>query len=591
MLLFTLLEFTASAQKVKYKDLFILLSAKQYEQAEPYLKKYLKENDDNPNADLFMGTIYHEKSGKNDMLLQTELMLLNMDSAVFFYDKANKGLTEKEIKRNEEYYEAYSRRDLRTGKFEIKLSDVKFDMEKRIQGLNDRKTKIKTLVAQYHSAESAYGKVSKAFSIVQDSFPGVKEFYLRADKKLIEDLKSITSKYDTFLIAFNDYKATAKVLGKTGYNQVLDQSDIQDFKKDGTGTADFTKDDLKIWDYKRWALYNLNVIEKEVGPSLENLISYDLELNKLREKLIRDSVSVKNDLTQLAGKQLTDNLIKFDPDPMPTAVFALKVSELEYGSTLIANKPLRDSADVNLRLGCLNAELAAIRKMDSLANNLLKRDVDQDVRNYRHFVTNSYGSISVLKNLITATKDFAVYEKLKKEKEWEITMQALKWIIDGRDSIPLFANALELNYKFKPLIIVEEDHTAGLVFADSIPKGYFYTITSSHLPDIKVNFTVDKKCFTRRALPITKGLSSKDAKGQVYFVLLYSESKVADKFPVTLAKIYRSDGLAWSYNYSFEMLPSELSYKTDTGELLIKISNPSGDTNVIVVDKSGKILK
>ena len=99
-----LLPFTyrAEAQKVKYKDLFILLNAKQYEQAAPFLKRYLRDNDDNPNAYLFMGSIYHDKAGKNDMLLQTDLMLTNMDSAVFFYGKANQGLTEKEIKRNEE---------------------------------------------------------------------------------------------------------------------------------------------------------------------------------------------------------------------------------------------------------------------------------------------------------------------------------------------------------------------------------------------------------------------------------------------------------------------------------------------------------
>ena len=590
-LILSLFARSAGAQKVKYKDLFILLNAKQYEQAEPFLKKYLRDNDDNPNAYLFMGTIYHEKATSNDMLLQTDLMLRNMDSAVFFYDKADKGVIEKEINRNEEYYEAYSRRDLRTGKFEIKLSDVKFDLEKRIQGLKDRKEKIKTLVAQYQNAEAAYGKVRNAFSDIQNSFPGIKEFYLRSDKKLLDELKTIVSRHDTFLIAFNDYKATAKLLGKTGYNQVLDPVDIQDFKKDGTSPSDFTKDDLKIWDYKRWAVFNLDVIEKQVAPLLEQLISYDIEINKLREKLIKDSVSVKNDLIQLAAKPLEINLKKFDSDPLPMAVYGMKISELEYTSTLIANKPLKDSADVNLRLIGLKSELTAIRKMDSLAGNLLQRNMDLDAENYKHFVVNAYGNLSVLKSLTKGTKDFAEREKLKKDKEWEDTMQALKWIVDGKDSIPLFTDALQLNYKFKPLIIVEDHFSAGLVFSDSTASGYFYTITSSHTRDVKVNFPVDKVSFRMRNLPVTKGMSSTDGKGQVYFVLLYGESKVGDKFPATLAKIYRSDGLAWSNNYQLEMLPSELLYKTDTGELSIKIYNPSGDSKIMVVDKNGKVLQ
>jgi hypothetical protein len=108
------------AQKVKYKDIFGLLSSKQYEQAEPFLKKYLQENDDNPNAFLFMGIIYQEKSLKNDILKQLPIVVKNTDSAVYFFNKAKSTINEKEIKRNDEYYQAYTRRDLRTGEFGVK---------------------------------------------------------------------------------------------------------------------------------------------------------------------------------------------------------------------------------------------------------------------------------------------------------------------------------------------------------------------------------------------------------------------------------------------------------------------------------------
>ena len=74
----------AAGQKIKYKDLFLLLNAKQYTEAEPFLKKYLKDNSDNPNALLFMGIIYHEKSNKGDVITQTEALKSNIDSAVIF---------------------------------------------------------------------------------------------------------------------------------------------------------------------------------------------------------------------------------------------------------------------------------------------------------------------------------------------------------------------------------------------------------------------------------------------------------------------------------------------------------------------------
>ncbi len=582
---------SALAQKVKYKDLFILLNAKKYDEAEPFLKKYLKDNDDNPNAYLFMGSILQDKAVKSDILLQTDVMLKTMDSAIFFYNKALQMMTEREINRNEEYYEAYSRRNQRTGKFEITLSDVKFDLEKRMQGLNDKKQRIKTLVDQFHSSQSAYLKVNNAFVSIQDKFSNLKEFYLRSDDKTKDDLRNIISRYDTFLIAFNDYKSTAKLLGKTGYNQVLDQSDIVDFKRDGTSLADFTKDDLKIWDYKRWAMQNLDVIEREVKPVLESLISVDAEINKLREKLIKDSVSVKSELGQMNNKLQASDLKKYDADPLPFAIFDMKISELEYSSTLIENKALKQASDVTKRLAGLKLELASVRKIDSLSVNLLKRNMDAEAENYAHFVTNAYGTLGVLKSLVKATNEYAVREKLKKEEEWEATMQSLKWLLDDKDSIPLFSDALQHNYKFKPLVIVTEDHTAGLVFNDSTANGYFYTITSSRLRDVKANFPVDKNVFTLRNLPVVKGMSATDGKGQVYFVLLYSESTVDSKFQATIAKIYRTDGLAWSTNYSLDMPPSELLYNADTGELSIKISNPSGENKIVVLDKTGKVVQ
>jgi len=576
------------AQKVKYKELFGLLSSKQYEQAEPFLKRYLKDNDDNPNAFLFMGIIFQEKASKNDVLKQTRLTIANMDSAIIFYDKAYKTITEKEIKRNDEYYQAYNRRDLRTGEFGVKLSDVQFDLEKKKEGLRERIDKVKMVKYYFVFADSLSKSSTALYKTIQDGYADEKQFYLRSDENLVAKLKALSVRFDSCTKMFDNYKNSASLLGKIGYNQALTLNDIKNFKKDGSSVADFYSDDIQSWDYKRFATDALGVIEKEVLPMRENLVNYDIEINKLREKMTHDSVSVKSDLTKLIEQLLLSQLKKFDPSPLPMHIFGVKIADLEYRSSLIEHKSFKDSADIKLHLGLIKSEMKSLQKLDSISEHLIALDMDDEVLNYNHFITNTFSNSIILKSYIKALNEYAEREKQLKTKELKGYQESLNWVINGLDSIPLapVTNANRPS-KFKPLITIEDKYTSGLSYTDSLSaSGYFYNITLSHKPQIKVSYPVDKNNFKLRRLPYIKALSFSDAAGQIFFVATYSERAEKEKYPVSIAKIYKSDGLAWSTNYSFGFIPKNITFKSETGELTV-----TGDAAQVVIDKNGKMLK
>lgn len=580
--------FTAAfGQKVKYKDLFVLLNAKQYDQSEPFLKKYLTENDDNPNAFLFMGIIFQEKAASNDVLKHTDIMVSNLDSAVIYYDKAYKEIDEKEIKRNDEYYQAYNRRDLRTGKFGVKLSDVQFDIEKKIEALKEKKALLKDLKKNYDDSELHYDKAQFLYKDVQLKYGNIKTLYLRSDESTTEDLNRIASVFDSSMVAFKSYKSVSSKMGKTGYNQEISLKEITDLAKDGASPANFMLDKLELWDFKRWAENTTGGIEKEIKPMRENLIAYDIEINKLREKLRKDSVSVKSDLTKLVDKILYGQLKKYDPNPMPMDVFGMKIAELEYLSELINHKLYKDSTSIKLHLQLTGAALKEINKLDSVSDKLAARNFDEEMKDYNHFITSAYGTSAVLKSLVKTTKDFAAREKQRKQSEYDHYAATLKWMLTEKDSIPLFMDVSDKS-KFKPLILVEEKYTGGFQLADTTATGYFSTINISRKGGVTATFPVDKIAFTRRSLPVAKALSASDTNGQVFYLLFYSEEKVMDKFPVTIVKIYRTDGLAWSNNFAFELLPVELSFQIESGEVSVKTSNPAGESKMVFIDKNGK---
>ncbi|MGC3946127.1 MAG: hypothetical protein QM762_16685 [Chryseolinea sp.] len=576
--------FPASAQKVKYKDIYALLSTKQYESAEPFLNRYLKETTDNPNAYLYKGIIYQEKASKDDVLKQTKRMQSNIDSAILFYDIAYKGINEKEIKRNGEYYAAYNRRDLRTGEFGVTLSDIQYDLEKRMEGLRERKDRIRMVKYYFGLADTLYQRSQLLYTSLQKSYPGERELLLRADDQLVKKLIALSQRFDSCVKAFDQYRSASGVMGKTGYNQTLEGQPIADFRTEGKTPADFYAAKVLLWDYTSFSERIKHSIEADILPMRQHLVAYDGEINKLREKLSANQISVRSDLTSLIDRLLMEQLRKYDKDPLPMDLFSLKIGDLEYRSMVIENKLKADTNSIHTRIDMAKQTYASAARLDSISSMLLARNIDTLALDYQYFIKDTYGSTAAVKDFIKSTHDFAVAAKASEQARLARLTESMRWIVSGADSIPLFTESNHSRYK--PLVLVDERYTAGVHYTDSIsPSGYLYSINPARTPEVKVNFPVEKGSFTEGRLPSTKALSFSDTAGNLYYILIYSELPDQDnKYTATLAKVYKSDGLAWSFNHKLAFVPKELQFATLTGELTIVGANGELTT----MDKSGK---
>ncbi len=577
---------TGWAQKVKYKDLIELLNARNYEVAEPFLKRYLKENTDNVSAYLYMAIVYQDKAQRNDILKQPDVLTDNIDSAIFFFEKVAPLITERELKRNDENYQMYLRRDARTAEFAIKISDVTLDIETRLKNIRERKEKIRNLNEHFRATERQYNAAQQIYSKIQNQFANDKEFYLRMDEPVTQDIKRLGLTYDSSQTSFKNYRSVLETLGKVPYNQVITLSEITDFKKDGNTEVNFLLHDLRLWDYSKWAKATLDVYQSEIVPLRDHLVSYDIELNKLTQKLKSDSVSVKSDLTKLLDKILFKQLTRFDADPLPAGVFNMKAAELEYHSDWVSNKPKRDTAGLVTQLEILKEEAKDVAKLDSIASRLMARDFDKDSKDYNHFITKAYGTEAVLKNYIKSTHELAQRDKEARIRQIEQLEESLRWLLHGTDSIPLFTE--ESPSQFKPLVIAPK-FTLGLKYVDSLATGYLYNITPKHVADLAVSFPVAANHYKKRYLSVLKALGA-NPQPDVYLALVYSETMTKDGYPATLAKISKT-GLVWSLPYNLEQKPSEILYSADTGEVMIKLPMPTGEQKLFVVDKYGKKIQ
>ena len=136
---FLLFSLGLNAQKMKYKDLYPSLAAKEYSSSIPQLKKYLEieENRSEANPNLQMGLWLHNRFMKMQDTGSNRFTEVG-DSALFFLEKAITLIDKKEVKKNDKYYQEFLRRDLRSGKFLIKVSDVHLDIENKVQEIKGR---------------------------------------------------------------------------------------------------------------------------------------------------------------------------------------------------------------------------------------------------------------------------------------------------------------------------------------------------------------------------------------------------------------------------------------------------------------------
>lgn len=574
--------FLATAQKVKYKDIYVWLANKQYDEAEPFLKRYLKENDDNPNAVLYMGLIYEHKSLKNDILKEGTVSVANMDSANLFLDQAFKLITEKELRKNDEYYETFKRRDLRTGEYGVKISDIQFFIEKRLQELRERKDKIKLVNFYFVLTDSTYNRSQKHYRVLQQKYGNTKSMLLRADNTTLEQLRQLSSTFDSCQKAFDIFKTNVQALGKTNYNYQLTLNEIRDLRKDGNDKIDLLNDQVQLWNFRKFAEESIKVIRDEITPLKDHLVSADIDINKLREKLLRDSISVRSEMEKLSAKLLHEKLKAYDDQPLPALLFNLKIAEINYRSDLASHRLLKDSANIPLQLKMGKEELASIKVLDSLAKALPSTMIDEKAEDYEHFIKNTYNQTSVLKSYVGGLQEFAEREMALKDFEVKFRSKGINWLVVGEDSVSLqLMPGVERPYQ--PLALIPEKYTAGLYFKDSIAReGYLYGITLSRKPDLAIKFPIDVG-YRHSTLAQAKAFIIHDAGEQIFFVIIYNENKVGGKLPVTVAKIYRSDGLAWSNHFKVDMIPSSANFIN--GELIVT----GLDDKKWVLDKNGKM--
>ena len=587
---------SASAQKIKYKDLYVLLRSKNYKDASSFLVKYLATNPEHPNANYQMGLMLEFKIGELDLLKESDKIIVRADSAILYFDKAYTLITPKDVKKHDDdYYELFKRRNLRSGKFEVILSDVQLDIEDRKKSLQTKKVDISLINTKFTSIISFYEQAQAQYKMLRDYYKDELSLSLGAVDSTLSDISSIVIHYDSALICFKEYKRLKKTFDKSASELIIISEPINDFSKDALLKTDFYAKKVKVYNFSEWGTKQLNKI-KENKAIIDHLIEFDASLENLASKIQTDSV----DLTSEVFSKITSPTLKeiklLDPESLMIDIFQYKISQLNYSSSWMSWHTLfADTLDVGLQLDFIEKLKSQHEGVSKLEGALHDYDESIFMIRYHRLSAERYAGKEELFNYVNNQAAL-----VKKQSEdivnlLEVVQESDKWGYWNQDSISIvLVNDPSLKYStfYSDSVENRSVQIAGLTKQSGKNAFFFGTIPSSRMIDSLFIIEIPLEAIDLNSTDFINQMQRPTLNNLIYLLGAVTD----EKYHLELVYYHYLKGVVWNTSITLDTFATPLLNYTNNqveiaqGDIISKyqvsdgnlISPPKDET----VDKS-----
>ncbi len=487
-----------TAQKIKYKELFPILNSKNYTEGEPNLLIFLKnpKNVEHANAHLQMGLILENRFAEKDILGDTTLITRAADSAIQMFTKAITLITEKELKRNDEFYQSFHRRDLRTGNFGIKLSDVHLDIEKKIEGIRNRNQAIRNFNTLLHRINGRYNLSVTIYKQMIERHHEYKEllFLLTSDDMIMLD--RMHDNAQGIYALSNDLKKAAKDLGGDYYQKFQSFKFIEKYGIDGLEQGDVFSGELDLWDYDTWANSTKN--DYSAVTDYKNII-LDKE-NEIAGAFEKVAQGVDPGTISLIDLEIDGN--KFDEDGSARSLLNLKMNQLDVSrlSNPVISPSLADTTNIFAQLGVADLIMEKLGSMHTIYSDISAPEkIDLAKTRYVGILETYYGGSSGYDQFVSGLGSWINNQRLVWNSRSEIFTEKDSWAVSEKERIPLFVVDEPQKYMTKGVVGTEVKIAYGL----DRESGEGFLVWSGPTRDI-----ADKKTFTMGKMDVTSTVAN-----------------------------------------------------------------------------------
>ncbi len=380
-----------NAQRVKFKDLVLLLPGYSQEQQRSELREYLSADPDHPNANFRMALIYESCYKKSDPLTNYEYVLANAEQAKLRYLKSGILVDDKEVSRNDEFYAPMFKMYDAKGKPAVQFPVIKAKIKGGYDSAQIFIQKIPIIYSAFTKSVNFYDLAVHDFAKVVSEFTSIEDLYLMHDDILDARLLKIKSNYDSSVFYLKKYIGFIKEYPIAFHKQTYKIKPIVTYRLDGLMTTiNFLSDNINLWDYSSW----VDEVRKKISGEVAELRK---KINSANEKLdetitaISAAPSSKLPSPVKVEKQLAFNINNLDRQSVVLALLDYKAfkqeADIQLKSVVYDTMPSAHNAETLTRLIYTN------RKADSLVSDFKSVVTPYKISKHKQFVSKFYGAL------------------------------------------------------------------------------------------------------------------------------------------------------------------------------------------------------
>lgn len=582
---------TLCAQKVKYKEIFPDLEARKFNKVEPLLKRFLadEKNSEHASAHYQMGLITEAHFLLQDIVADTTALYAYGEDALAYYRKSITLITEKELKKNDQYYQAFNRRDLRTGDFGIKLSDVHLAVEEKITTVEDRIASVKSFHQAVGELTRIESKLLESFNEIVSRSSSYYDFLLKADLETITLLGDMQADFKAFDDKANETMKVGKELGAEDYYNSIKYLPIQQFSSQSPKFPD-SNTIISTWQFSDWASDTKSLLNQEVFTMKNGLKSLNKELIKATNALKSGTVLTA---PEIIPPVLNATLNKYDSNPLPRKLIHAKMKEnaIRFLTDTTMNTMLLDSSVIAYQLGMADSIMDAMDAVDKLLD-LDAMEMARGAEYYSEFLQ-AYGGANGLEKYAAGTRSWIAGMRDYWQANKDFWFMRDNWGVTATDTIPLHVvdNSYDGDFVTKGYLDLPDNEIMTWGFKRDSLIGFVARFGADRSLVWENRFETELLYVDINYAFETDTLSADSSQVAFY---VYKEL-VAGESNINVVNVEVGGELNWSVNAQASRKPEYTTYSHEIGETTIflypqeQYPLTNGESGILIINRDGEV--